>query len=214
MFRYRRTGVLGLEKNSQGAIPVILALQQLEVNLSHIRGGSVYAPSYHLVPNPGIDLPECEVDLVVIIPDGDWNRTQIILGECKDRGESLDANDIANLRRAADAFPANRFDTYIILTKLAPLTLKEIALGQSLNGAYQRRVILLTDTELEPYRIFERTKRTDGGQGYGGSPDGLAEMTAHIYFQRENAAAILCRLLTAPARRMSTLIHQRSSLLH
>ena len=32
-FRYRRTGVLGIEKNAQGAVPVALLLQQLEVNL-------------------------------------------------------------------------------------------------------------------------------------------------------------------------------------
>jgi hypothetical protein len=34
-FHYRRTGVLGLEKNSQGAIPVALVLQQLDIALRY-----------------------------------------------------------------------------------------------------------------------------------------------------------------------------------
>jgi hypothetical protein len=33
VFRYRRTGVLGLEKNAQGAIPVALVLQQLYITV-------------------------------------------------------------------------------------------------------------------------------------------------------------------------------------
>jgi hypothetical protein len=53
-FQYRRTGVLGLEKNSQGAVPVVLALQQLEINLSGMRSGNVFAPSYDLVPLGGV----------------------------------------------------------------------------------------------------------------------------------------------------------------
>ena len=54
-FRYRRTGVLGLEKNSQGAVPVLMTLQQLRVNLSNIRLNNVYAPSYDLMPDAGGD---------------------------------------------------------------------------------------------------------------------------------------------------------------
>jgi hypothetical protein len=69
VLHYRRTGVLGLEKNSQGAIPVLLVLQQLDINLGGPRHGAMLAPSYDLEPNAGIDLPTCEVDLVEIIPD-------------------------------------------------------------------------------------------------------------------------------------------------
>jgi hypothetical protein len=64
-FHYRRTGVLGLEKNSQGAVPVTLVLQQLEVNVKGSLQNAVFAPSYDLVPRAGVNLPPCEVDLPV-----------------------------------------------------------------------------------------------------------------------------------------------------
>jgi hypothetical protein len=59
-FRYRRTGVLGIEKNTRGAIPVALLLQQLQVNLHGIGGNLIRSPSYDLTPLEGSDLPVCD----------------------------------------------------------------------------------------------------------------------------------------------------------
>jgi hypothetical protein len=186
-FEYRRTGVLGLEKNSQGAVPVTLVLQQLDVNVNSARQNRVFAPSYDLVPRAGVDLPECEVDLVMILP-GTSHKAQVVLGECKDEGGRIDANDIANLRRIADALPSNRFEVYILLAKLAPFSAEEIELARGLNGPYQRRVILLTARELQPYQIYERTKKKELGiTSYGGSLDELAAVTDHIYFAAQPA---------------------------
>ena len=79
-----------------------------------------------------------------------------MIGECKDRGGqgragSIDAHDVENLKRVADALPSQRFQTYIVLAKLAPFTKEEIAVAKSLNDRYNQRAILLTDRELEPY---------------------------------------------------------------
>jgi hypothetical protein len=82
----------------------------------------------------------------------------------------------------AGALPANRFEVYILLAKLAPFSDEEIALARGLNGQYQRRVILLTARELEPYQIYERTRKELGITSYGGSPEELAAVTDRGYF--------------------------------
>jgi len=181
-FRYRRTGVLGLEKNIQGAVPVTLVLQQLSINIRNSFGGRVYAPSYDLKPKEGIDLPECEVDFVMVSPKRYPEQAEVIFGECKDVGGIIDANDIANLRRVADALPSHRFDPYILLAKLSPFTQDEIELAKTLNGPYQNRVILLTARELEPYHLYERTQRERGIGSFGGSAAEMSGVTRHLYF--------------------------------
>jgi len=187
VFHYRRTGVLGLEKNSQGAVPVALVLQQLDINLGGLRHGAMLAPSYDLEPNAGVDLPRCEVDLVEIIPDTYPDPAQIVLGECKDEGTRIDAKDVENLRRIADALPAHRFETFILFARLSPFSPEEIALVGTLNGPYLRRVILLTARELEPYDLYERTQKETGITSYGGSLQELALVTAQLYFQSQGA---------------------------
>ena len=174
VFHYRRTGVLGLERNTQGAVPVALVLQQLSVNLGSFGQNVVYAPSYDLVPHDGIDLRPCELDFIMILSRTYPDKTEIILGECKDRGGTIDVNDVENLRRVADLLPGERFETYILFAKLASFTEAEIVLAKSINGPYQQRVILLTARELEPYRIFEHTKMELGVDAYGGSPIGVS----------------------------------------
>lgn len=59
-FQYRRTGVLGMEKNSQGALPVTLALQQLDVNITGTLQHPVFAPSYDLAPRAGSTYPSAK----------------------------------------------------------------------------------------------------------------------------------------------------------
>src|SRR5262249_46022100 len=153
---YRRSGVLGLEKNNQGAVPVVLTLQQLD-SRNHAEN-HFYSPSLDFKPKDGTK--PFEVDFVWLVYRNIRRKTQIVLGECKDRQEdAIDATDIGNLRRAADALPRARFDAFILLAKLAPFSDQEIALARTLNSEYSRRVIMLTARELEPYFLFERTKK-------------------------------------------------------
>lgn len=192
VWHYRRSGVLGAERNAQGAIPVVLTLQQFKVNLSSLRQG-VYSPSLDLVPKPGRDLPKCEVDFVWVIPEPFPDRTVVVIGECKDQGSrneagkrkgTIDAEDVDHLRRVADALPRKRFSTYIVLAKLCPFTAEEIRLAKTLNDQYRRRVILLTARELEPYHFYERTQlEFKDIKPYGSTPKDLANNTAIMYFK-------------------------------
>jgi len=189
-WRYRRTGVLGRERNAQGAIPVILTLQQFETNLSGISR-QIYSPSLDLAPKVGFDLPKCEIDFIWLIPGPGSSATTAIIGECKDRGAgkgkdtgTINAKDIENLRRVADALPSERFETFIVLAKLCPFTAEEIALARTLNEKYRRRVILLTARELDPYRFFERTElEFQNISQYGHSAEDLAMATEIMYFK-------------------------------
>jgi hypothetical protein len=184
-WHYRRSGVMGAERNAQGAVPVALTLQQLETTLRGLNHG-MYSPSLDLAPK-GIDLPRFEVDFVWVIPRTYADRkTAVLLGECKDQGAvKLDEfeKDVENLRRLADAFPRHRFDTFVVLSKLSPFTADEIQKAKVLNNRYEQRAILLTARELEPYMIYERTKlEFTNIRGYGSSPEDLAQTTAQIYF--------------------------------
>ena len=190
---YRRSGVLGAERNAQGAVPVALTLQQLDVNLSFggLRGKS-YAVSLDLTPTNGQLEHPCEVDFAWIMPQGFPDRTIVLIGECKDRGQApaaggdggtINAKDIASLRAVADAFPRDRFEVYIVLAKLCAFTPAEIELARSLNEEYQLRVIMLTDRELEPYHFFDRTKKLFKIDPYGTAPTALASATVAIFLE-------------------------------
>ena len=111
----------------------------------------------------------------------------IILGECKDRGpiprEEFE-RDVETLRRVADALPRNRLKTFLLLSKLSPFTADEIDIARRLNGEHEHRAILLTDRELEPYHIYERTSLEFGlDREYASTPEDMASVTHRIYFQ-------------------------------
>jgi hypothetical protein len=80
------SGVMGTEKNAQGAVPVALTFQQLGSTLDMGFHHSVYPPSLSLEPGAGVRLPKCEVDFVFVVPRPYPRRTAVILGECKDQG--------------------------------------------------------------------------------------------------------------------------------
>jgi len=191
-WQYRRSGVLGKERNAQGAIPVVLTLQQFEFNLGGPHEG-MYSTSLDLTPKAGFDLPKCEVDFVWLIPRPYPERTVVMIGECKDQGGdrkkgrdsgTIDDKDIENLRQAADALPNKRFQTFIVLAKLCPFTADEIAIAKTLNNRYRRRVIMLTARELEPLHFFDRTKlEFKDINGYGHSVEDLANAAATMYFK-------------------------------
>ena len=189
-WHYRRSGVLGAEKNAQGAVPVVLTLQQLQANLSHTLRGNMYSTSLDLLPKESDTLPKCEVDFVWLVTQTYPQKTTIILGECKDRGRgndgdggTIDSTDISNLKMVADAFPRKRFETFVLLAKLCPFTATEIESAKAINDQYRQRAILLTARELEPWRIYERTRKEFEIGGYGGSAEDLAQTTAKMYFK-------------------------------
>ena len=185
-WRFRRSGVLGTERNAQGAIPVALTLQQLDANLDRTFRSCVYSPSLDLKSRINPQHPDCEVDFAWVQMNKYPKRTSVILGECKDRGginPDEFRRDIENLRRVSDAFPPKRFETYVAYIKLSPFTEEEIAIASALNDEHRRRVILLSSRDLEPYRLFEHA--VPAGQGIDirtGSCEGLAHITHQLYF--------------------------------
>lgn len=183
---YRRSGILGAERNAQGAVPVALTLQQLEAN---VREG-FYATSLELTPTQeGNGLPTCEVDFVWLSVGRYPEPTAVILGECKDRGRgkaadgaTISSTDIANLKSVADALPKKRFKAYALLAKLCPFTQQEIADARTFNDQWRQRVILLTERELEPWHIYKHSKEKLGQRSYSNSAENLADATVRLYF--------------------------------
>lgn len=192
---YRRSGVLGSEKNAQGAVPVTLTLQQLESNFSHGFQENIYTTSLDLVPTSDSTLPKCEVDFVWLTAGRYPEPTTIILGECKDRGRkqnnvcgdggTIDKKDINNLNAVASALPSARFKTFVMLSKLCSFTQQEIDEARKINGTHRQRAILLTERELEPWHIYEKTKADFDINAYAGSAEHLARVTAEIYFKEQ-----------------------------
>jgi hypothetical protein len=195
-FAYRRSGVLGLERNAQGAVPVALTLQQFAINIDVLHHDKVLLPSYDLTPSAGASLPRCETDIFAIFPCDDGQKTQILIGECKDEGGVIDAKDVENLFRVADAFPRHRFEVFILFAKLGTFSAREITLARTGNGQYQQRVILLTARELEPYHLYERTKKELGIEGRGSSLDEIARVTSQIYFDLHDARMSVLRQIS------------------
>lgn len=182
-WRFRRSGVLGTERNAQGAVPVALTLQQLDTTIRGPMGTTAYSPSLDLSPLAGKPGKTCEIDLVWLTAKARWEagRTVIVLGECKDQ-MAIEAATMESLCEVADAFPTDRFEVYILLAKVAPFTAEEIEQAKKLNTCDRCRVIMLTARELEPYAIFERTKKEFALTDRGYDAEGLAQITAQIYF--------------------------------
>lgn len=181
-FAYRRNGVLGLERNIQGAVPVALVLQQLSVALHGLSNKSASGASYDLIPKDGDEGKRCETDFVYLARHPRDATTDFIIGEVKDVGGTIDENDIKHLRDVADSLPESRFKTYVVLAKLSPFTEDEIALAKTLNTEYRRRVIMLTDRDLEPYHIHEHAAEELGEHVTAVSADDLAAITQKLYF--------------------------------
>ncbi|HET6201610.1 MAG TPA: hypothetical protein VFI25_02275 [Planctomycetota bacterium] len=182
---FRRSGILGSERHAQGAVPVALTLQQLETNLGDGLGREMYSTSLDVKPTGGPEAPIFEIDFVWIDARSHCERTLVMVGECKDRGPiklSEFERDVEHLRRIADAFPERRFETFVVLTKLNSFTAEEIECAKRLNAEGRERAILLAARELEPYHIYDRTKLEFGIDGYAGSPQDLARVTAQVYF--------------------------------
>lgn len=182
-WKFRRSGLMGAERNAQGAIPVALTLQQLDTTLLD----GIYSPSLDLYPTAHSNLARCEVDLVWLNIARYPKRSELIIAECKDQGPIRPQDfqrDVDNMRLVADALPNNRIDTYILFVKLSGFTPEEVEMTRTLNDEHKKRVILLTARELEPYFILERTEKEYKIEQYATSASELARITDQIYFQK------------------------------
>ena len=183
-FDYRRSGLFGVEKNVQGAVPVILTLQQLDANTFNLDDRT-YSVPLDLTPKTGDG--KCEIDFAWLVPRPYPRRTAIVLGECKDRGPiplKEFERDVDTLRRVAGALPRNRLKVFALFSKLSKFTSEEVAIARSLNDDGEPRTILLTERELEPHFIYKRTKRDfELKNASGASLEDMVSVTQQIYFQ-------------------------------
>lgn len=179
-WRYRRTGLFGREDNQLGAIPVTLALQQLETALhGHLLMAST---SLEFDPN-GADIEKCEVDFLAVVSGAEGRRehpVQIILGEAKTHKE-FNEDDVRKLKKLAEAIPSHLADVFVLFAKADAFTENEIALAQQFNTKHKYRVILWSDRELEPYHVYERSKDTDGKDIYATSLTEMALVTHKLW---------------------------------
>lgn len=151
---FRRSGLFGKDDHQQGAIPVAVTLQQIDTVL---HSGAIYVTGMNIAPTTTDILP-CETDFVVIGSRSYHAGVEFAIGECKSRGE-ITEDDVMKLSRVADQFPSRRIEAFIVFAKTAPFTPEEVARCRAAQPNHRRRVILLSDRELEPYFVYERTEK-------------------------------------------------------
>ncbi len=179
VWRYRRSGLFGRADNQEGAIPVILTIQQLHTTFRSRE--MLYAPAMSLKSkSPAIS--KCETDFVTLAQRPLDGKIDIAIGECKTRKQISDDN-VNNLQAIADAFPSERFNVYIIFSKLGSFSAEELARVRRLNNEYRRRVILFTARELEPYHLYERTAKEFNIDRHAVSFEDMANITDQVFLQ-------------------------------
>ena len=175
---FRRSGLFGREDHQQGAIPVALTLQQLDTVLSW---GAVFVTSIK-IESAAAGFETCETDLVIVSEKGFYDdRLGIAIGECKGHGE-ITEEDVRKLSQVADKFPKDRIAPFIIFAKTAPFTADEIVRCRAAQPAGRKRVILLSDRELEPYFVYEWAAKEFVIDSTAISLEDLANTTHALYF--------------------------------
>ena len=180
-WRYRRSGLFGREDHQEGSIPVALTLLQLDTVISMKR--KVLVTAMNIAPISA-NIECCESDFVVVTQAPRDNRIQIVIGECTTGGpkNEITKDDVRKLTKIADAFPLNRVEPFILFSKTNPFTMEEVSICQEAKAPNRFRVILLSDRELEPYFVYERTSQDFNINRFANSLNDLAEATHHIYF--------------------------------
>lgn len=177
---FRRSGLFGNYDNQEGAIPVLLTLQQLAL----MRGDDRIFTTAMTLKRKSADIPECETDFVVVAERPRDHRIEIIIGEAKTR-KRITADDVANLKAVADVFPKDRYDLYVVFSRLTPFSEEEVEHIKHVNGPHDRRAIMLTDRELEPYSVYDRTaKEFDVSTALMASSGDMVIATARVFFEQ------------------------------
>jgi hypothetical protein len=176
-WRYRRSGLLGKENHLEGAIPVILTLQQIQTLFLH--SNFLYTTSMEL---EGSSIKKCEADFVIIKDDAN-REPQVAIGECKTRLE-ISEDDVEKMLSVAESLEANGLDTFIVFSKLAEFNLEELKRCARVNGKYRNRLVLLTTRELEPYDIYEKTEKEFDIKRHAMSLEDMAEITKAVFFEK------------------------------
>lgn len=148
----------------KGAIPVILTLQLLELELGW---GEMPYCSSTIFRKKGLSPFEGESDFVIILPKPNAEgKVEVILSECKSKGAEnaegkleggkITDKDIEKLKTIAAALPTDQFCVYVIFSKLAPFSKEELDRIASLIPLGIRPIVFATEDleALHPYAIL------------------------------------------------------------
>lgn len=178
-WKYRRSGIFGMDNHQEGSIPVALTLQQLQAQFSPIFGRSLYLPNMKL-ERAGANIETCETDIFVAMNEG--SETLIAIGECKDAGGFISKDDARKMAGVADALSNCGLHCYVVFSKTASFTADEIENCRLANSKGRTRAIMFSDRELEPYHVYEKTSKEFELRRNGHSLQDMAIATHDIYF--------------------------------
>lgn len=158
-FNFIKNGLFSIDNHQEWAIPVTLTLLTIgRILFSH--WDLFYSTSLKLK-----DKKEYEIDSVII--NHKWDKIEIGICECKSQGkiDSLDAdineNDINNLKYIQEKLNKIWVDCYLIFSKTTDkFKISELELFKKLKTE-NRKFILLTNNELEPYEPYWELDNTE-----------------------------------------------------
>jgi hypothetical protein len=180
-WRYRRSGIFGRDDNQLGGVPVAVTLQQLDTSLRDRL--IMYSPAMNF-RSAGGDIEPCESDFVAVVsgaPGISDNPVQILIGEAK-TGKPIDEQDVRKLGKLAKAIPERLGQCFILFSKTETFTQHEIALARTLNSQHERRVIIWSQDQLEPYFLYERTADRLGQAPHASTLTAMADATHKLWF--------------------------------
>jgi len=192
---YRRSGLFGREDHQSGAIPVALTLQQLETALHRI---SLYTTGMDIEPDPA-PVEKCETDFVLLVSGFSRSEKplQLVIGECKDHGGEISEDDVRKMAKVARVFEKSPCQVFILFSKCGQFTPDEIERCKSARRKlfahqgvthYDQNVIMLSERELEPYHLYERTVQEFEISTTAISLEDLAQVTDSVFFNPKRKA--------------------------
>lgn len=179
---YRRSGLFGRDDHQEGAIPVVLLLQQLNTVL-HREG--IYTTAA-LLESTQKKFSACETDFIFMNSRRGMSNIEVAVGECKTAGEITD-DDVQKMESTISQLPRDIFDPYIVFAKLTKFNAEEIERLRSLYERSDRRVIMLTSDELEPYYPYDR-RRTEPSRYLATSLNDMARHTWTIFLEKDSSS--------------------------
>ena len=180
-WRYRRSGIFGRDDDQLGGVPVALTLQQLSASLH--ENLIMYSTAVNF-SSAGADIEPCESDFVVVISGArgiSESPVQLLFGEAKAAGP-IDESDVRKLGKLASAVPKHLAQSFILFSKTDTFSTDEVRLAKTLNTQYERRVILWSRDELEPYFLYERSAGKLGQGRYASALTDMANNTHDLWF--------------------------------
>ncbi len=156
-----------------------LTLQQLQTAL-HSRI-LAYTTGTELEPISA-NIQKCETDFVLLTESLRERTFQIVVGECKGNKE-ITEDDVRKMGLVAEALTSSGgCEAFIVFSKTSRFTPAEIERCRLAQRKYQRRVILLSERELEPYFMYQRAGEEFDIRTSAISFEDMAEATQNIYF--------------------------------